>query len=73
MVAGENAFPTQHMYAIFSGNGHSTPLTRAMTDPRQRPRKTADCMLVNVYCHNIPSCTPQSGYYGVTNVANTPM
>ena len=28
-------------------------------------------ILVGIYCHNIPTCTPQSGYHGVTEVAKT--
>ena len=28
-------------------------------------------MLVGIYCHNIPTHTPQSGYHGVTEVAKT--
>ena len=26
-------------------------------------------ILVGIYCHNIPTRTPQSGYHGVTEVA----
>ena len=29
-------------------------------------------ILVGIYCHNIPTHTPQSGYHGVTEVAKTP-
>ena len=29
------------------------------------------CVLVGIYCHNIPTHTPQSGYHGVTEVAKT--
>ena len=28
-------------------------------------------ILVGIYCHNIPTHTPQSGYHWVTEVANT--
>ena len=28
-------------------------------------------ILVGIYCHNIPTHTPQSGYHGVTEVAKT--
>ena len=28
-------------------------------------------ILVGIYCHNIPTHTPQSGYHGVTDVAET--
>ena len=28
-------------------------------------------ILVGMYCHNIPTHTPQSGYHGVTEVAKT--
>ena len=29
-------------------------------------------ILVGIYCHNIPTHTPQSGYHRVTEVAKTP-
>ena len=29
------------------------------------------CVLVGIYCHNIPTHTPQSGYHGVTGSAET--
>ena len=38
------------------------------------PGKARDCkktsfrILVGIYCHNIPTCTPQSRYHGVTEV-----
>ena len=41
------------------------------------PGKATDCkktsfrILVGIYCHNIPTHTPQSGYHGVTEVAKT--
>ena len=28
-------------------------------------------ILARIYCHNIPTHTPQSGYHGVTEVAKT--
>ena len=28
-------------------------------------------ILVGIYCHNIPTHTPQSGYHGVTEAAQT--
>ena len=28
-------------------------------------------ILVGIYCHNIPTHTPQSGYHGVTEVTKT--
>ena len=28
-------------------------------------------LVVGIYCHNIPTHTPQSGYHGVTGVAKT--
>ena len=28
-------------------------------------------ILLGIYCHNIPTLTPQSGYHGVTEVAKT--
>ena len=30
------------------------------------------CILVGIYCHNIPTHTSRSGYHGVTEVAKTP-
>ena len=39
--------------------------------------KARDCknksfrILVGIYCHSIPTCTLQSGYHGVTEVAKT--
>ena len=32
-------------------------------------QKTSFRILVGIYCHNIPTHTPQSGYHGVTEVA----
>ena len=38
----------------------------------ERPyKKTSFCILVGIYCHNIPTHTPQSGEHGVTEVAKT--
>ena len=44
-----------------------------LTGPRQgyRLQKTSFRILVGIYCHNIPTHTPQSGYHGVTEVAKT--
>ena len=44
-----------------------------LTGPRQsyRLQKTSLDILVGIYCHNIPTRTPQSGYHGVTEVAKT--
>ena len=44
-----------------------------LTGPRHsyRPQKTSLDILVGIYCHNIPTRTPQSGYHGVTEVAKT--
>ena len=44
-----------------------------LTGPRHsyRPQKTPFHILVGMYCHNIPTRTPQSGYHGVTEVAKT--
>ena len=44
-----------------------------LTGPRQsyRLHKTSFRILVGIYCHNIPTHTPQSGYHGVTEVAET--
>ena len=48
-------------------------LARVLTGPRQgyRLKKRSFCILVGIYCHNIPTHTPQSGYHGVTEVAKT--
>ena len=37
-----------------------------------RPQKTSFCILVGIYCQNIPTHIPQSGYHGVTEVAKPP-
>ena len=60
-------------WAITGGNSHSASLAQALTGPRQgyRPQKTSLDILVGIYCHNIPTRTPQSGYHGVTEVAKT--
>ena len=44
-----------------------------LTGPRQsyRLQKTSLDILVGIYCPNIPTRTPQSGYHGVTEVAKT--
>ena len=44
-----------------------------LTGPRHsyRPQKMSLDILVGIYCHNIPTRTPQSGYHGVTEVAKT--
>ena len=44
-----------------------------LTGPRQsyRLQKTSFRILVGIYCHKIPTHTPQSGYHGVTDVAKT--
>ena len=44
-----------------------------MTGSQQgyRLQKTSFYILVGIYCHNIPTHTPQSGYHGVTEVAKT--
>ena len=44
-----------------------------LTGPRQsyRLHKTSFRILACIYCHNIPTHTPQSGYHGVTKVAKT--
>ena len=44
-----------------------------MTGPRQgyRLQKTPFCILGGIYCHNIPTHTPDSGWHGVTEVAKT--
>ena len=44
-----------------------------LTGPRQgyRLQNTSFRILVGIYCHNIPTHTPRSGYHGVTEVAKT--
>ena len=44
-----------------------------LTGPRQsyRLQKMSFHILVGIYCHNIPTRTPWSGYHGVTGVAKT--
>ena len=44
-----------------------------LTGPRHsyRLQKTSLDILVGIYCHNIPTRTPQSGYHRVTEVAKT--
>ena len=44
-----------------------------LTGPRQgyRLQNTSFCILVGIYCHNIATHTPQSGYHGVTEAAKT--
>ena len=59
--------------AIIGGNSHFASLARVLTCPRQgyRLRTTAFRIRVGIYCHNIPTHAPQSGYHGVTEVAKT--
>ena len=59
--------------AIIGGNSHFASLAPALTGPWQgyKLHKTSFCSLVGIYCHNIPTHTPQSGYHGVTGVAKT--
>ena len=58
-------------WAIIGGNSHFTSLAPALTGPRQgyKLQKTTFRILVGIYCHDIPTHTPQSGYHGVTEVA----
>ena len=44
-----------------------------LSGPRQgrRLQKTSFCIVVGIYCHNIPTRTPQRGYHGVTEVSKT--
>ena len=44
-------------------NSHFMSLARVLTFPRQgyRLQKTSFHILVGIYCHNIPTHTPQSG------------
>ena len=61
------------MSAIHGGNRHFASLARIVTGPWQGYilQKTCFHILVGIYCHNIPTHTPQSGYQGVTEVAKT--
>ena len=60
-------------YAIIGGNSHFASLAQVLTSPWQgyRLQKMTFCILVGIYCHDIPTHTPQSGYHGVTEVAKT--
>ena len=51
------------MQAIVGGNGHFASLARVLTGPQQgyRLQKMRFRILVGIYCHNIPTHTPQSG------------
>ena len=44
---------------------------RHLTGPQQsyRLQKTSFRILVGIYCHNLPTHTPESWYHGVTDVA----
>ena len=44
-------------------NSHFASLARVLTGPKQdwRLQKTSFHILVGIYCHNIPTHTPQSG------------
>ena len=57
--------------AIIGGNGHFVSLARVVTGSQQGygPQETSFRILVGIYCHNIPTHTPWSGYHGVTEVA----
>ena len=59
--------------AIIAGNSHFASLARVVNGPKQsyRLQKTSFRILVGIYCHNIPTHIPQSGYHGVTEVAKT--
>ena len=59
--------------AINGGNSHFASLAWAVTSPRQgdRLQKASFRTRVGIYCDNIPTHTPQSGYHGVTKVAKT--
>ena len=61
------------MQTIIGGISHLASLAPALTSPRQgyRLQKTSFRILVGIYCHNIHTHTPQSGYHGVTEVAKT--
>ena len=48
------------------GTGFDRPWARL-----QIAKKTSFCILVGIYCQNVPTCSPQSGYHGVTEVAKT--
>ena len=48
------------------GTGFDRPSAKLQT-----AKKTSFRILVGIYCHNITTLTPQSGYHGVTEVAKT--
>ena len=67
--------PFTHVRQVrqYGGNSHFASLAQVFTGPRQgyRLQKTSFGLLVGIYCHNIPTHTPQSGYHGFTEVAKT--
>ena len=59
---------------LWGPNGRTFDLALIWKAPecrRQEPYPTSFRILVGIYCHNIPTHTPQSGYHGVTEVAKT--
>ena len=65
-------YPPIH-WAIIGGNSHFASLAWVVTGSQQgnRLQKASFRILVGIYCHNIPTHTPQSGYIGVNEVAKT--
>ena len=61
------------MQAMIGGNSYFASWARVLTGPRQgyMMQKMSFCILVGIYCHNIPTHTPRSGYYPFTKVAKT--
>ena len=73
ILGDHNIIKTSFENFIIGGNSHFVSLARVVTGPRQcqRLQKTSFCILVGIYCHNIPTHTPQSGYHRVNEVAKT--
>ena len=55
------------------GHHYFASLPRVVNGPKQSERlqKTSFRSRLGIYCHNIPTHTPQSGYHRVTEVAKT--
>ena len=59
--------------AIIGENSHFGSLAHVVNGPQQsyRLQEASFRILVGIYCHNLPTRTPQSGYHTVTEVAKT--
>ena len=59
--------------AIIGQNSHFASWARVLTVPRRgyRRQKTSLRILVGIYCHNMPTHTPESVWHGVIEVAKT--